>query len=168
MVRTGDGGRRFEDDIFVYVDAKSGRALDCSAEIGRQAGRGKPAKVYAIDGNVRPQQVLFSDAGAWLLDTAKMRVSRIRLGLKDENVMTCSLPPQFWGRPKDFIYVGVAPQQGGQLFKVDAQTFKASPTGGYCGVGPDDWFAAMGDLRGGGEALQDVLNRRYLDRKGAK
>jgi hypothetical protein len=51
---------------------------------------------------------------------------------------------------------------------VDAKTFKATLTGGYCGVGPDDWFATMGDLRGGGEALQDVLNRRYLDRKVAK
>jgi hypothetical protein len=168
FIRNGNGGRRFEDDIFVYVDAKSGRVLDCSAEIGRQSGRGKPAKVYAIDGKVRPQQILFSDAGAWLLDTAKMRISRITLGLKDENVMTCLPPPQFWGRPKDFIYVGVAPQQGGQLFKVDAKTFKATLTGGYCGVGPDDWFATMGDLRGGGEALQDVLNRRYMDRKSAK
>jgi hypothetical protein len=168
FIRNGNGGRRFEDDIFIYVDGKSGRVLDCSAEIGRQSGRGKPAKVYAIDGNVRPRQVLFSDAGAWLLDTAKMHIARITLGVKDENVMTCSLPGQFWGRPKDFIYVGVAPQEGGQLFKVDAKTFKASPTGGYCGVGPDDWFATMGDLGGGGEALQEVLNQRYLDSKTPK
>jgi hypothetical protein len=150
------------------VDGKSGRVLDCSAEIGRQSGRSKPAKVYAIDGNVRPQQVLLSDAGAWLLETAEMRISRITLGVKDENVMTCSLPAQLWGRPKDFIYVGVAPQDGGELFKVNAKTFKASPTGGYCGVGPDDWFAHTGDLRGGGEALQDVLHRRYLDRNAPK
>jgi hypothetical protein len=161
----GAGGRWFEDDIFIYVDGKSGRVLDCSAEIGRQSGRGKPAKVYAIDGNVRPRQVLFSDAGAWLLETAEMRISRITLGVKDENVITCSLPAQLWGKPKDAVYVGVAPQDGGELFKVDAKTFKASPTGGYCGVGPDDWFAHTGDLSGGGDALQDALHRRYLDRK---
>jgi hypothetical protein len=165
FVENGAGGRWFEGDIFVYVDGKSRRVLDCSAEIGRQSGRGKPARVYAIDGDVRPRQVLFSDAGAWLLDTIKMQISRIPLGLKDENVMTCSLPAQLWGRPKDCIYVGVAPQDGGELFKVDARTFKASPTGGYCGVGPDDWFAHTGDLRGGGEALQDALHQRYLERR---
>ncbi|MDB5321518.1 MAG: hypothetical protein JWN40_3149, partial [Phycisphaerales bacterium] len=164
----GGAGRWFEDDIFVYVDGKSGRVLDCSAEIGRQTGRGKPAKVYAIDGDIRPQQVLFSDAGAWLLETAEMRISRIPLGLKDENVMTCSLPGRLWGQSKDYVYVGVAPQDGGELFKVDTKTFKATPTGGYCGLGPDDWFARASDLRGGGDALQDVIHQRYVERKAAK
>lgn len=133
----------FEGDVLLYVDPKTGKATDLSAAVGKAAGRDRPARVYRPASPVDKTYLLLSDCGAWTFDPAGGAVRRVPLGLADENVMACRLrEPNYPRPPAGKAWVGVAPQQGGQIFLVDVKAGTADPRpGGFNGLGPEDWYA---------------------------
>lgn len=147
----------FEGDVLVYVDPTwKGAATDLSALIGQRAGRNGPARVYPMDPVTPPGvafvpgsgdglRLVYSECGLWAFDPKGVgpdRLRRVPLGLKDENVMVSALPTSLYGvRADGKTLVGVAPQQGGQVFAVDPSTLAVTPTEGFCGLGPDDFYA---------------------------
>jgi hypothetical protein len=132
----------FEGEILVHVDRKTYRLIDLSAEIGKLAGRDSPAHLYRADRIEIAKPLLMSDCGLWQFDPVEGTVTRVPLGLTDENVMTLFMPENLYGKRADgTMLIGVAPQQGGEIFIVDPATAKVTPTHGYCGLGPVDWFA---------------------------
>jgi hypothetical protein len=155
-------GRWFEDNLFAWVDTATGRAVDCGADIERRANLGRSVEVYQpqFADEHKEKIVLFTDAGAWTLDTKTLAISRIKLGLGDENVVTCSLPSQIYPKPKGAVLIGTLPQAGGQIVRVDATTFGSQPTNGFCGLGPLDWFSAAG-TSAYDETYQDAVHRFY-------
>lgn len=145
FVRAG-AFRWFEGDVLIHVHLPTGRVTDLSREVGRLAGRDAPARLFQVDRHTDLQPILFNDCGLWAFDVLTAKLERAPLGLPDENVMTCPLPEALYGRrPDGALLVGVAPQQGGQVFVLDPATRAVKPTEGYCGLGPVDWYAARRD-----------------------
>jgi len=128
----------FNGDRVLAVRRGTREVVDLGRRIGRQAGLARPAAVYRIW--VRgPKPLIPTDAGLWTMEAAG-KLSRIDLGLREPNVMVSVLS---WPKREGRRYVGVAPQQGGQVFEIDLATYKATLTEGYCGMGPADsyhWF----------------------------
>jgi len=130
---------------------------DLSVEIAALAGRKERVAVY------RPcmageKLLIPTDCGLWIMDVAGNLI-RANLALKNPDVMTVVMD---WPARKGKAYVGVVPQQGGQVFELDIETSKFTLTGGYCGLGPDDSFAAANALRNRPSlyALQAIYEKR--------
>ena len=104
-------------------------------------------------------------AGLWSL-AADGQLARLAMPLPDQNVMTVLMA---WPLTPGKAYLGVAPQQGGQVVEMDLATGRLRLTEGYNGQGPDDAFAARGDfteLHPCDAGLQEI-HRRRLSRRPA-
>lgn len=165
--RVGNDLMWYEGDILVHVQIAAQKVRDIGAEIGRLAGRDRPVRVYLPEERFDTRWVLFSDCGVWAFDTRDGSLGRIPLGLKDENIITCALPRQQFGKNGDNTFIGVSPQQGGQIFIFDPRTKKVTPTKGYCGLGPNDWYAVQSQ-RWYVADPQEVIHSQYLARLAKK
>jgi len=124
-------------DVALAVNGKTGKIVNVSKEIARAAGRDKPVAVYRIGGWTQKKTLVPTEIGLWIMDDVG-KVRQFKLPLKDQNVMVSLMT---WPTRKGAKYVGVAPQQGGHVIKIDGKTGTATLTGGYYGKGPDDSFA---------------------------
>lgn len=139
----GFGYLYYEGDVLVYLGQDAREPVNLSLEIGRLAGIDGPAEVYMPNVRDRRFNLIYSNCGLWQFDTTTAKLARIRLGLDDENVITCLMPEKIYGTPADGkTAVGVAPQQGGAIVLVDPATAKVTATNGFNGLGPNDWYAA--------------------------
>ena len=128
--------------LAVRVDGQAERVMDLNAEIARLAKRDKPVPIYRCWPGPSDTLMIPTDAGLWRMG-ADGQLANVPLGLPDERVMVCLMDyPKTPGK----IYVGVAPQQGGQMVELDDKTLQPRLTGGFCGVGPDDSYASKADL----------------------
>ena len=128
----------FSDELALAAHARTRKLLDLPLEIARKTGRKGRAAVYRVRKLNDRRMLVPTNAGLWVLD-ADGRLARVKLPLKDQNVMVSLMT---WPKREGKVYVGVAPQQGGQIVEIDARSGEARLTGGYCGQGPDDAFAA--------------------------
>ncbi|MHC4715525.1 MAG: PDZ domain-containing protein [Planctomycetota bacterium] len=127
----------FNGDLTIAVHPETLKLIDLSREIGRLAGRKRPAAIYWLQHKDHPGATMIpTDCGLWRMD-AEGGLSRWAMPLKDPNVMVSILT---WPKRKGKYYVGVAPQQGGRVFELDIPTGRMSPTKGFNGLGPDDSF----------------------------
>jgi hypothetical protein len=62
-------------------------------------------------------------------------LSRVQLPIDDNDVACCITG---WPVGDKKVYIGVAPQQGGQVIEYDIATGKTTLTGGYNALGPED------------------------------
>jgi len=135
----------FNGDLTIAVHPETLKLIDLSREIGRLAGKDAPAAIYWLQHKDHPGATMIpTDCGLWRMD-AEGKLSRWAMPLKDPNVMVSILN---WPKREGKYYVGVAPQQGGQIFELDIPTGKMTLTAGFNGLGPDDsyhWF--MDDRR---------------------
>ena len=136
----GPGGwlyYEFDGDFVLIVHPETLKLIDLSRAIARAAGRTGRVAVYRVRRVDGDRKVLIpTEIGLWAAD-AEGRLSRVELGLKDPDVYVSVLD---WPERKHKVYVGVAPQQGGQIVELDVATLAHRPTGGFCGVGPKDSF----------------------------
>ena len=148
------------------MDRRSKKLTDLSVEIGRLAGLTRSAHIYRIERPGQPQ-LLFTDSGLWNFDQSTGKLNRVPLGIKDENKMICSMPESLYGHRDDGSFlVGIAPQQGGEVFIVDPKTWKIQTTNGFCGFGPADWFGTRGEDWQKRDP-QPAIHAQYLARLGA-
>lgn len=130
-----------EGDLAYARNQKTQELTDLSVEIARLAGRKEPARIYAPGGLVGPLRLIFSDCGLWRFNQDTWELTRVKLGLPDENVMTVQMAGDHYTTRKDgFQMIGVVPQQGGQMFLVSPTTGESEPVKAFCGVGPKDWY----------------------------
>jgi hypothetical protein len=140
-----------DGDIVYARNSKTRQMFDLSAEIAKLAGRKEAARVYAPGGADGEWRLIFSDCGLWTFNQETFELRRIKLGLPDENVMTVQLPADKYAAKKPgYQMVGVAPQQGGEMFLVSPKTGEIEKVKGFCGLGPRDYYA-------------QELNRRFVD-----
>ena len=128
----------FNGDIVLLAGPTANRVRDLGLEIAALAGRKDRLAVY------RPKQagerlVIPTEAGLWVMDS-RGKIARADPALKDDSKVMVILP---WPVSKGKLYVGIAPQQGGQVFEMDEQTGRFTLTEGYCGIGPEDAFSYM-------------------------
>ncbi len=137
------GGRvfyQFRGELALAVERKTGRVTDIGREVRRLVGREGQADVYRIRPRGRDRAWIPTNLGLWTMNDAG-RIAPIELpALKSRKVMVSVLP---WPKRAGKTYVGVASHQGGQVFEIDTASGNAALTEGYCGVGPEDSFAAM-------------------------
>jgi hypothetical protein len=129
---------QFSDELALATHARTCKLLDLPLEIARKAGRTGRAAVYRARKLNDRRMLVPTDLGLWALD-ADGRLARVKLPVQDQHVMVSLMT---WPKRERRVYVGVAPQQGGQVVEIDARSGEARLTGGYCGKGPDDAFAA--------------------------
>ena len=137
---------QFRGDLAIAVHPKTHRLIDISRQIGRLAGKDKPAAVSKIgyDKKDRPvikdqRTLLPTDVGLWQMD-AEGAITRVSLPTKTPSAPVSVLT---WPRREGKRYIGVAPQYGGQIYELDVKTGQGRLTGGYCGQGPPlsfNWF----------------------------
>lgn len=121
----------FSDDLMVAVNEKTSTVVDVSAEMARQLKRQRPPAVYRSF--IGPPRLLCTEAGLWAME-GRGGLRRLELPLPSNDVMVSIMP--FPVVPAK-IYVGVAPQQGGQVVEMDAKSLSCRlMDGGYCGFGP--------------------------------
>jgi hypothetical protein len=129
-----------EGNTLLVRDARTGAVRDLGDEIATAAKRLKRVDVYAVPPAEEGRLWIPTSAGLWRLDLAEGGLSRIPLGLKDEDVPVVPLTEPQRVAPPGARLFGVAPQHGGQVVAVDVTSGAATATGGFCGLGPDDWF----------------------------
>jgi hypothetical protein len=140
-----------EGDVAYARHPKTQTLTDLSLEIAKLAGRKDPAHVYAPGQPDASYRLIFSDCGLWTFNQETFELRRVKLGLPDENVMTVPLPGEKYTAQKaGYSMIGVAPQQGGQMFLVSAKTGACEAVPGFCGLGPKDSYAYE-------------LSRRFID-----
>jgi hypothetical protein len=153
----------FEGDLQVAADPRELAITDYSAEVAKVAGLDRPARVYDVGLTpMTPMTLVLTEVGLFA-ETRSGNLRRVELpGLKNPNVHVCWLDPQLY--PRRGRLLGVAPQDGGQVYEIDAEGV-ATPTPGYCGQGPADWFAEQfGSVMRPRPAVGDAIQRLYLQR----
>jgi hypothetical protein len=160
-----DGDFWLEGNLRVRCSPSTGEITDLSAEVGKAAGLSRPAEIYDIGGDRSGLILVLSDVGLFQMDRDEVR--RVELpGLKEQNVHLCYMDFQaYYGFQHAGRLIGVAPQDGGQVFELmPDRTVRA--TTGFCGLGPQDWFASEFTLArwGSSLALADLIQGIYLKR----
>jgi len=125
----------FNGGIGIVVNPATRKVVDLSRRIGALAGEGGRVAVYRC-GAVGENLLVPTDRGLWMMDP-QAKITPVALPTGQKNVMTVILR---YPARKGKVYVGVVPQQGGQVYEMDVKTGKMSLTGGYCGVGPEDAY----------------------------
>jgi hypothetical protein len=136
----------FNGDLTLAAHPETLKLVDLSRQIGQRAGKAGPAAVYRLHPQEQAATLLVpTDAGLWRMNQ-QGELERVDMGLKDPNVIVRLLS---WPVRQGKTYVGVAPQQGGQVVEIGDATGQTRLTGGYCGLGPEDSFCwMMHDKRG--------------------
>jgi hypothetical protein len=153
-----------EGDVVYARHPKTQALTDLCTEIAKLAGRKEPAHVYGPGPPDGTQRLIFSDCGLWTLNMDTLELRRVKLGLPDENVMTVALEAdKYTAQKAGYSMVGVAPQQGGQMFLVSAKTGECEAVPGFCGIGPKDSYAYEQSRRFADDPLP-LIHARYLER----
>jgi hypothetical protein len=110
--------------------------VDLSSELARRLKRPGPVRVFRPT-LLEDGAVICSEAGLWKLDR-QGSLSRVELPLAHNDVSVRVMErPAVEGK----LYVGVAPQQGGQVIEYDRAGGKCRLIqGGHNSFGPEDWY----------------------------
>lgn len=114
------------------------QVADLSAKAAGLLKRNGPLAIYQARAVDDDTLLLPSEAGLLAMDS-EGKLRRIDLPLKDPNVHLRLLD---YPRREGKVYLGVAPQQGGQIVELDVTSGKTRLTQGFNGLGPDDAFSA--------------------------
>jgi hypothetical protein len=118
-----------DSNVAVVTPAVSIRGITLPTLAGAQSGENKCSR-----------ELIATDCGLWTID-AQGKPARVELGNKsDLPVAIMDWPPK-----PGKVYIGMTPQDGGQVFELDLQTNKATLTGGFCGQSGDDAFFVLND-----------------------
>src|SRR2546421_10229173 len=144
FVENSPGSMWFEGNLRIDCNSLNLAITDLSAEVGEFAGLHGPAEVYELGRHPSGRgPLIFTNVG---LFTRGLRglIERVELpGLKSQAVHMVEMNHDHYdGVDYGGKLIGVAPQDGGQGFVMDADG-ALHPTKGFCGLGPKDWFATQ-------------------------
>ena len=165
FVENSPGSMWFEGNLRIDCDRMNLAITDMSAEVGELAGLHGPAEIYQLGRHPSGRgPLIYTNVG---LFTRGLRgLERVELpGLKNQNVHMVEMDHERYdGVDYGGTLIGVAPQDGGQVFVMDDDG-ALHPTRGFCGLGPNDWFANQFCRSTKAQPpVGEVIHRLYLER----
>ncbi len=132
----------FWGDVVIADNGTLNKVVDLSGEIARRLGREKPVRVFNMSYG-QGVALWATEAGLWRM-RMDGELSRFDLPIPSQDVTICVFKDP--ADEKQRLY-GVAPQQGGQVFRYDrdADRFTLIP-GAFTPYGPDDCTRHNGGL----------------------